>query len=321
MSDATPLPPRRTTRATDTPRPVFGSGLAWYIVIGAALALSWWSLYSIALYYKTPAALAMVASTVFDGAALITGELTLDAASRGDGAFGERAMMLGAIGLSGWLNWEHGVLIGAGVPGRVLFAATPVMAGALAWRRTRAERREALRAQGRIAPALPPFGLLVIALHPRLFYKRVRQITGSRLASIPLDVMDYSTPDYNGPDQDENNGLDEEYQRLLDTADIDSETDVPNGDRAPRTGRQARSSSPSPQRKVPLDVHMGPARRLCPPGEVPSINRLMRELHVGHGKARQIHERLATEAQTSRRLSSAGEGLGTALGMLVGAAI
>lgn len=177
----------------------FARRASWLLVIGCALALSWWSLYTLAHgRYGLPTLLAAVVSAVFDGGALLTGELSLGAAQQGDSALGARAAMLAEVGASAWLNWQHAVLSGYGAPGRVLYAAPPLVAGFLAELWTRAERRAALRRAGRIAPALPPFGTAAAVLHPFMVVRKVYMITGSRIRSVPATVMDW-TPAISGP--------------------------------------------------------------------------------------------------------------------------
>jgi uncharacterized protein DUF2637 len=164
---------------------------AWPLVVGAALAISWWSLYTLAHgKYGMPVYLAAVVSTVYDGGALVLADLSQRYARSTDSGAGPRALMLTLIGASAWLNYEHAVMLSYSLPGKVMFASPPVVAGALFEIEQRFTHREALRAHGRVAPALPAFGRYAWLLHPARTVKRVWLITASRVDSVPLTVMD-----------------------------------------------------------------------------------------------------------------------------------
>lgn len=168
---------------------------AWPLVVSAALALSWWSLDSLALSYHFPWYLAAAVSAVYDGATLVGADLALRYVSVADSALSVRALMLGAVGLSTWLNYEHASILGYGAPGRVMFAAPPLLAGFLFALELRFVHREALRASGRVAPALPPVGIHAAVLHPVLAFRRIDEMTAHRIASMPLDLLDWTVPE------------------------------------------------------------------------------------------------------------------------------
>src|SRR5258707_1371509 len=102
---------------------------AWVAVLGTALALSWWSLDALARHYGMPGVLAALVSATFDGAALVAADLALRRAVVADSAAAVKSLMVATVGLSAWLNYEHGLLLGYPVAVRVLFAAPPVIAG------------------------------------------------------------------------------------------------------------------------------------------------------------------------------------------------
>lgn len=165
--------------------------IAWIVVTMAALGLSWWSLYTLAHgQYGMPRPLAAIVSTVYDGGALVLADLSQRYARSQDSGAAPRTMMLALIGVSAWLNYRHATTLHYSLPGQVMFASPPVVAGALFEIEQRFEHREALRIFGRVAPALPAFGRYAWILHPARTIKRVWLITASRVDSVPLTVLD-----------------------------------------------------------------------------------------------------------------------------------
>jgi hypothetical protein len=134
---------------------------AWLVVLGTTLALSRWSLDVLALHFGVPKRLAALVSATFDGSALVAADLALRRAVKADPALAVRLLMLTAVGLSAWLNYEHGVLLGYGMVGRVLFAAPSVLSGWLFELQLRSLRRDRLHATGRVAKPVPQFGMVV----------------------------------------------------------------------------------------------------------------------------------------------------------------
>lgn len=170
------------------------SQLTWPLVIAAGLAISWWSLYTLAhTKYGMPTGFAVVVSTVYDGGALVLADLSQRYARSTDSGFGPRFLMLTLIGASAWLNYEHAVMLGYSLPGKVMFASPPVVAGALFEIEQRFTHREALRAHGRVAPALPAFGRWAWAFHPFKTIGKINRISRSRLESVPDNIMDIRT--------------------------------------------------------------------------------------------------------------------------------
>ena len=102
---------------------------AWLVVLGAALALSWWSLDALALRFGMPKLLAGMVSATFDGAVLVAADLALRRAAKADSAVAVKLLMVVTVGLSAWLNWSHAVLLGYPIAARVLFAAPSVISG------------------------------------------------------------------------------------------------------------------------------------------------------------------------------------------------
>lgn len=188
--------PRASRRdALPVSRRPFAARAAWPLVVTAALALSWWSLDSLALSYGFPWYLAAFVSAVYDGASLVGADLALRYVSVADSALSVRALMLAAVGASTWLNYEHASMLGFGAPGRVMFAAPPLLAGFLFALELRFVHRDALRKSGRVAPALPPVGVHAAVLHPVLAFRRIDEMTAHRIASMPVDLLDWKVPE------------------------------------------------------------------------------------------------------------------------------
>lgn len=266
---------------------------AWLVVLGTALALSWWSLDALALHFGVPKALAAMVSATFDGAALVAADLALRRAVVADPVVSVKLLMLVAVGLSAWLNWQHGALLAYPLVGRVLFAAPSVLSGWLFELQLRSLRRVRLRETGRTAKPLPAFGLVVWALHPWAALKKVSQIAESRLRSVPVTVMDWedvlasmqelaSAPNRpvilaapvdtedDDPSVDEAGGLDDKLDQL-------------DQEETPASRKAGRSS-------VPDELYMAKLRELVDEagGVVPSAREVARRLGVGQDRARRL---------------------------------
>jgi hypothetical protein len=164
---------------------------AWLVVLGTALALSWWSLDALALHFGVPSVLAAMVSATFDGAALVAADLALRRAAVADSAAAVKSLMLVAVGLSAWLNWNHGALLGYPIVGRVLFAAPSVLSGWLFELQLRSLRSARVHELGRKALPLPEFGVIVWVFHPWAALRHLSRIAGSRLHSVPVTAMDW----------------------------------------------------------------------------------------------------------------------------------
>ena len=165
---------------------------AWVAVLGTALALSWWSLDALARHYGMPPILAAMVSATFDGAALVAADLAMRRASVADSAFAVKVLMLGAVSLSAWLNYEHGALLHYPIAVRMLFASPAVIGGSLFELQLRGMHRSRLHKLERVTEPLPRFGLMVWIFHPFAALRRLSQISASRLRSVPVNVIDWT---------------------------------------------------------------------------------------------------------------------------------
>ncbi|WP_432185841.1 DUF2637 domain-containing protein [Streptomyces sp. Tue6028] len=158
------------------------SKTAFGLVLLVALALSWWSLYTLAVEsFGVPKLLAAGISVAFDGAALVCADLASKYARSPDSGPATRLATYGLIGTSAFLNVSHAQMLGFGTAGQVLFGAPPVIAGVLFELGLKWEHRQSLRERGRVAEAMPVFGKLSWLMFPRKTLKGFRLVLLSRL--------------------------------------------------------------------------------------------------------------------------------------------
>jgi hypothetical protein len=132
------------------------SRLAYTVVLIVALTISWWSLYVLARHYAVPPWLAVGASTVFDGGALVLGDLSHRYAQSPDSGLASRLGMFALVAGSVYLNAAHAILMHYGTPAKVMFAAPAAVAGLLFELERGWTNRAARRRYGRVAEALSP---------------------------------------------------------------------------------------------------------------------------------------------------------------------
>jgi hypothetical protein len=265
---------------------------AWVAVLGTALALSWWSLDALARHYGMPALLAGMVSATFDGSALVAADLAMKLTREADSAALVKLLMFSAVGLSAWLNFEHGALLHYPFAVRVLFATPPILGGSLFELHLRGAHRARLRELGRIATPLPPLGTAVWVMHPFASMRRMSQITASRLRSIPLDVMDYAgvVPSTSAPKSAPGNTVVPALVAQIVGA-------QPNA-----SARGTCAPSPRPvRRKTVSDEHYVAQVReiVMATGVVPSAREVARLLHVGQDRARRLVVMVTTEQDTA----------------------
>lgn len=177
--------PRNIVRLTATPL----TSLAWAAVVTTALAVSNWSLYFTGRHFGLPVPLAIVLSIVFDGAALVAGDLSLRYAREGSNGASPRAAVFALAGLSAWLNSYHATILHAPVQAHVMYAVPPVVAVGLFEMHHRFERRAALCESGRTTEPLPVFGVMAWTLHTWKAVKAVSEITGKIVSGRTVAMM------------------------------------------------------------------------------------------------------------------------------------
>lgn len=168
--------------------------LGWLIVVVAALALSFWSLFYVARHYGLPLPLATIVSCCFDGAAIVCADLALKyARSYGDSGLAPRIAVFVLAGASAYLNSQHAVLAHDPKAAVILYASPPIIAVMLFELHSRYERRNALRKTGRVAKTLPVFGRWSWILFPIRSYKMMRGIVKRRLNQFDEQSINEST--------------------------------------------------------------------------------------------------------------------------------
>ena len=271
---------------------------AWLVVLGTALALSWWSLDALALRFGVPDVLAAMVSATFDGVALVAADLALRRAVMADSALSVKLLMLVAVGLSAWLNYEHGALLGYPPAGRVLFAAPSVLSGWLFELQLRSLRRVRLHELRRTAKPLPQFGLVVWVFHPWAALRHVSRIAASRLHSVPVTVMDWEGVIMPTPASSGTPLAVRQHPAIL-GASADVEEDKTGGDEAGGLDRSTeedtellvrRTRRKAGRTPVPDELYLLKLRELLDEagGVVPSIREVARRLSIGQGRARRL---------------------------------
>jgi hypothetical protein len=199
-----------------------------------------------------------------------------------DSAAAVKLLMVATVGLSAWLNYEHGATLGYPLVARVLFAAPPVISGWLFELQLRHLHRARVHELGRAAQPLPQFGLVVWAFHPFAALKRVSQIAGSRLCSVPITVMDWTGAPVS---VHELPGVPAEARDrpVLLAAQVEPEAACSQED-------EARIQQKAGRAPVPDELYLGRLRELVAEngGVVPSIREVARQLSIGQDRARRL---------------------------------
>lgn len=174
-------------RLCDVPGGCPVTGLArrsWPLVIGVTLALSAWSLFTMVRGFGAPTWLALCASAVFDGVAIILADQAHRSRLEGDSAVADRLAVALMIAVSAWLNWHHAYASGWTEAGAVFFAGCPISAELLFELKMRHVHRAHLRAAGRVTPALVPLGRWAWLVFPSRAWSVVRAQISGRLDAI-----------------------------------------------------------------------------------------------------------------------------------------
>jgi hypothetical protein len=192
-------------------------------------------------------------------------------------------------------------LLGYPVAVRVLFAAPPVIAGWLFKLQLGGLHRDRLHELGRVAQPLPRFGLMVWAFHPWAALRRVSQIEGSRLRSVPLTVMDWegeavSTPELPGAPR-----VVPEHPVLL-GAPVDVEDEASELDECTEgnAGEEVDARPKAGRTPVPDELYLEGLRKLVAEnaGVVPSIREVERRLSIGQERAGRLVIMLSAEPKS-----------------------
>jgi hypothetical protein len=163
--------------------------ISFGVVLIVALALSWWSLYSLAVtFYGVPHILAIGVSAAFDGAALFVADLASKYARTEDSGLATKMATYLFVGASVYLNVEHAMLLSYGIPGMVLFGAPPVIAGILFELYLRFIHRTEMRANGLVPKRMPIFGKISWLIFPGKTFGGFKDVVFFRLNEVVTSV-------------------------------------------------------------------------------------------------------------------------------------
>ncbi|ASR77298.1 hypothetical protein FDI36_gp028 [Streptomyces phage NootNoot] len=163
--------------------------ISFGVVLIVALALSWWSLYSLAItFYGVPQILAIGVSAAFDGAALFVADLASKYARTEDSGLATKLATYLFVGASVYLNVEHAILLSYGIPGMVLFGAPPVIAGILFELYLRFVHRSEMRANGLVPKRMPVFGKISWLIFPGKTFRGFKDVVFYRLNEVVTGV-------------------------------------------------------------------------------------------------------------------------------------
>jgi hypothetical protein len=169
---------------------------ALFLVMGAALAVGTWSIYTLlTVMFHAPWQIAVFGSGMFDIAALYFALLAQSYATSEDSGLAPRLAMLAMVSASTWTNWTHAHLEGWGTVGGILLGSAPGIAEIAFEMWHRFEHREALRQQGRVQASLPVIPGLAWLFFPKKSFTVTRTAVEARLDRIEGDAAYFASPD------------------------------------------------------------------------------------------------------------------------------
>lgn len=153
------------------------AGVGWSLVILAGVTISSWSLYALARNGHLPVFIAALTGLTYDGLAFVSSAQAMGW-SRIPNAYGigSRLAMAAAAGLSSYLNYQHGQMMGVSLPVSLMLASAP-LAGLWAMEN---HVRYVGRGASKKLP-LPKPELVVWLLFPIRAWKLLRLAVESRL--------------------------------------------------------------------------------------------------------------------------------------------
>lgn len=154
-----------------------------FFILAVAMLLSGWSLTNLGLDYGMPLPFAVLISAAIDGAGIMAGYRANTYARSPYSGMGPKAITFGLVGVSAWLNANHAMMLGYGIPGAILFAAPAVILGFLLDMELKWTGKEELIKNGHVLERLPIFGRLAWVLFPGRTFKGLKTVVRSRLDS------------------------------------------------------------------------------------------------------------------------------------------
>ena len=171
------------------------SKLGFGLVLTVALAISWWSLYTLALGFGMPIILAIAVSASFDGAALFFAGMTSKYAISDDNGFFPKTTTYLMVIISMVLNIMHASNLGLGLSGMIMFGASSFVAGLIFEVYLRYVHRQTLKKNGRVLDKLPLTGLLAMLVHPVITFRVHNKAIKRRLQLASVSVSDFDATD------------------------------------------------------------------------------------------------------------------------------
>jgi hypothetical protein len=140
---------------------------------------------------------------------------------------------------------------------------------------------------------LPKFGTVVWAFHPFAALKRVSQIAGSRLRSVPITVMDWTGVPASVrvlpgvPDVADRSVL---LAAPVEAEDDHAGSDASDHDCTEEGAEEVRDQRKAGRTPVPDELYRGRLRELIAENEgvIPSIREVARQLSIGQDRARRL---------------------------------
>ena len=161
-------------------------------VMAAGLVVGTWSIFTLLHErWHAPEIVAAFGAGLFDLAALFFARLAQRYATTPDSGAAPRLAMFVMVATSATVNWEHAQMQGWGTTGGIVLGGAPIVAELAFEMWHRFEHREALRAQGRVARALPVVGRWSWLLHPL----RARRVVDAHVQAH-LTVMERQATEY-----------------------------------------------------------------------------------------------------------------------------
>ncbi|WID10839.1 membrane protein [Streptomyces phage Mulchroom] len=155
----------------------------FFFILTVAMLLSAWSLTTLGISYGMPKAFAVLISAAIDGAGIMAGYRASTYARSPYSGLGPKVITFGLVGVSAWLNANHAMMLGYGIPGAILFAAPAVIVGVLLDMELKWTGKEELVRNGHVLERLPIFGRLAWVLFPGATFKGLKTVVRSRLDS------------------------------------------------------------------------------------------------------------------------------------------
>jgi hypothetical protein len=153
----------------------------FFFILTVAMLLSGWSLTTLGMSYGMPMVFAVLISAVIDGAGIMAGYRASTYARSPYSGLGPKAITYALVGVSGWLNANHALMLGYGTVGAVLFAAPAVIVGLMLDMELKWTGKEELVKNGHVLERLPIFGRLAWVLYPGNTFKGLKTVVKSRL--------------------------------------------------------------------------------------------------------------------------------------------